>query len=477
MPGPVKLIDNAVKDEILRFPTVELIRRLFPDIKIKGRAICNPLRDDRHPSLSCFRDYSGCQRWKDHATGETGDNIDFFRKVYPELGYVEAVDRLSLLVLGKSVLQDFVPGESVPVYSDARRFRMVHSPHKEDSPVLVIKEDVPYSAGSAPSELVDYTRSRGISDEVASVYLRCVTYLNENRKGRSVIDPASGLPVLDESGNILKDDGLFRAVAMPNDIGGYSLRVPPGPEGSGFKGTNVSFITTILSSDVKAAPVTFFGEGDGFVTGFGYFPETRSLFINRTQGFSGVEPWAVRAAMVFLDTWIGRFIEGRERKGAEAVLSRLNGPVANEVDVVEGMFDAVSVIEFEKLSGRGVRPSRDIVVLNSISNIHWAVPFLSIHGIVRSLLDNDLRSSAGQKAFDLLSDRVGAFSARLGGFCTVRSDSGVFYPYKDINDYLKVRKGFVVEKPEPSPSGGKSNKTQKSVALSGRNSNSNQIKP
>ncbi len=444
MTGPVKLIDSSVKDEILRFPTVELIRRLFPDVKVGGRSVIrNPLRNDRHPSLSCFRDRAGFQRWKDHATGETGDNIDFFRKVYPDLGYVEAIDRLSLLVLGKSALQDFVPGQSVPVYSQARRQRAVHAGPADEAHVLRIVSDVSFSVGSAPAALVSYTRERGISDVVAGAYFRYVVYENTNRKGRSLIDPSSGLPVVDGDGSLVKDDGRYEAVAMRNDIGGFSLRVPASAGSEGFKGTNMSFVSTFLADGRPFGPeVRFVGRGEGFVTGFGYDEPHRYLSVNRTQGFVGVEPWAVRPAVVFLDAWIGRFIEGRDLKGAEAVLRSLNSPMSVEVDVVEGMFDAVSVIEFEKMAGRGGKPVRDLLVLNSLSNLHWAVPFLSVHGTVRSLLDNDMRSSAGQKAFDVLRERIEAFSSRLGVRCVVRSDSGVFYPCKDINDFLKEKKGF-----------------------------------
>ena len=443
MAGPVKLIDSNIKDEVLRFPTVELIRRLFPGVRLGGRSVVlNPLRNDHHPSLSCFRDRAGFQRWKEHATGETGDNIDFFRKVYPDLGYVEAIDRLSLLVLGKSALQDFVPGQSVPVYSQARRQRMVHT-DSDVAPALRIISDVPYSVGGTPAALISYTRERGISDEVAGAYLRYVVYENANRKGRSVIDRSSGLPVVDGDGTPLMDDGRYEAVAMPNDIGGLSLRVPASGGSEGFKGTNMSFVSTLLSGGRIFGPeVRFTGRGEGFVTGFGYDEPHRYLAVNRTQGFVGVEPWAVRPAVVFLDAWIGRYIEGRDLKGAEAVLRSLNCPVSAEVDVVEGMFDAVSVIEFEKMAGRGAKPVRDLLVLNSLSNLQWAVPFLSVHSTVRSLLDNDMRSSAGQKAFDVLRERVEAFSSRLGVRCSVRSDSRVFYPCKDINDYLKERKGF-----------------------------------
>lgn len=470
MPQPVKIIDFSIKDELLRYPTVELVRKLFPEVSIRRKSvICNPLRSDKHPSLSFFRDYAGHQRWKDQATGESGDNIDFFRKVYPGYDYAEAVNQLSLLVLSRSAYRDYEPGDSLKTYQDMQRGRVRHWAPVDEPPVLSVISDSPYIVDSVPKALVDYTRSRGISDEVAAHYLRYVVYENRNRKGQPLFDVTSGLPVVGADGEPQKDEGRYEAVAMYNDIGGFSLRVPPGASGEGFKGANMSFITTIPSNgDMMLYPVSFVGPGEGYVSGIGYDSLRRYLSVNPSQGFIGVEPWAVRPAVVFLDRWMGRYLEGRELKGAVAVLNSLNVPPTREVDVVEGMFDAVSVIEFERMSGRGIHSSRDIIVLNSISNIQWAVPYLSVHPVVRSLLDNDMRSAAGQKAFDVLRERVSSFSSRLGVNTEVRSDSGVFYPHKDINDFLMVRKGFQQSR-ETSPSGKRS-------ALKPRKK-SNQVKP
>lgn len=447
MNGKVRLIDPAVKDEVLRFPTVELIRMLFPGVPMRGRSyLCNPLRGEKHPSLSCYRGYDGYQHWKDHATGETGDNLDFYRKVFPELSYVEALDRLSLLVLGRSALQDYVPGVSVPFYSRERRQPVIPVRQHEEKPVLNIMKNEPYSAAYTPSELVSYVRGRGISDEVAGRFLRYVVYENANRKGKTLIDSSSGLPVLND-GEPVQDSGLREAVAMPNDIGGFSLRTPPSGETNGFKGASASFITTILSGGMSPqATVSLSGEGDGLVRYFSYDERSRSLWFNPTQAFVGVGPWAAAPSMVFLDAWTGRFLNGRDLKGALAVLNALNGRMSGEVDVVEGMFDAVSDIEFERMAGREPVPVRDLVVLNSTSNLRWAVPFLAMHRKVHSLLDNDMRSGTGQKAFDVIRDQVAEFASRIGSECQVQSDSGVFYPQKDMNDYLRSCKETIARR-------------------------------
>ena len=42
-----------------------------------GRRCRSPFREDRNPSFSV---YDGGRRWKDHATGEGGDAVDFLRR-------------------------------------------------------------------------------------------------------------------------------------------------------------------------------------------------------------------------------------------------------------------------------------------------------------------------------------------------------------------------------------------------------------
>ena len=464
MKEQVKLIDSKIKDEVLRYPFMDLVRKLFPDVRQHGRSVmCNPIRGEKKPSLSCFRDCYGIQRWKDHGTGEFGDNLDFYRKVYPDLGYVEALDRLSLLVLGRSVYSDYVPGVSVPYYSPAKRMKPVKPSTKEEAPALNVIAKERYDVSKSPKDLVAYTRGRGISDEVASVFLWHVTYENLNRKGNVLHDPVSGLPMLDKKGEVMKDEARYEAVALPNDIGGYSLRVPPGENSEGFKGANISFISTIHAcGDVKKDAVRFVGKGDGFVTQLLYNPQYCYVSINPSQGFIGVPVGMAGPVMAFLDNWIGRYIDGRELVSTTSVVNNLCQPLSAEVDVVEGLFDAVSDIEFERLAGRPARPARDMVVLNSISNLHWAVPFLAVHQKVRSLLDNDMRTSAGKKAFDIMKDEVESFSRRIGSVCTVQSDSGIFYPHKDINDFLKVKKGFM------EPKTRKANETEIKIAASKR---------
>lgn len=466
--GTVKLIDQSIKEQLLHYPTVELIRRMYPDVKMHGRSVLhNPLREDKNASLSCFRDRSGMPRWKDHSTGDSGDNIDFFRLAYPDLGYVDAIDQMARLILGRSALQEGIPG-GMTIAKPAVR---VHRKAVEPAMTLRVVSVYSFTKENVPEELIRYTRERGISDEVSSRIFSFVRYVNTHIEGKTIIDKMSGLPVIDKSGNIAKEDGMFEAVGLMNDIGGYALRAPEGPNSEGFKGTNTSFISTILAGGTRPADiVTFHGEGDGYVSGFHYNPDYKYLAVSPTQGFLNVEPWVVRFALPFLDPWVGRYMEGKDLRGLCSVLSSMNGPVARRVTIVEGMYDGASVLELDRMSGPAGAFGGDLVVLNSVSNLQWAVPFLAMHGEVRSLLDNDMRSAAGQKAYNVLLDSVSSFAQRAGVGTMVWSDSGSFAPCKDVNDYLIKRKGFPVKDTKPER-----NRKQNEKKTPGNTSNT--IKP
>lgn len=435
-------VDESVKDSVLRYPTVDLIRLIFPDVRMGGRSVlCNPLRGERNASLSCYRDRYGISRWKDHATGEFGDNLDFYRLAFPQYDYLEALDRLSMLVLGRPALvDDGVAGRlraQDPSGQAAVRVPKA-SPRVGLEPVLKVVSDRPFFSQGTPESLLNYARGRGISDAVLARYCRCVVFENTQRSGAFRMDRRSGIPLIGDDGNPLLVEARSTAVAMPNDLpGGFSFRVPETSSQRGFKGCNRSFVTTFFG-DGTSLPrrVRFFGSGDGLVGDVVYDPRTWSLYVNRSQGFAPLPPHAVRFALPFLDRWAGRELQGRDLDAAVSVLDSLAGPARETVTVVEGLFDALSVIELQWRRGRGPVPGTDLLVLNSVNNFHWAVPFLSMHSEVRSLLDNDLRSGAGQRFYTLMEEEVLAYSQRCGQDTSVRSDSAFFAPCKDINDYL-----------------------------------------
>lgn len=436
-------IDQSIKDEILRYPGTEVLRRLFPGMHIPQRgAFRSPFRPDNTPSFSCFRDRYGIWRWKDFGTDESGDNIDLYRKVYPGTDYMQAVDRLSFMLLGRSAVEGFRVGSDVPYYQE-RRSRPVVNPAQlvEPEHVLKVIGQDPLISSHTPTAFVDYWRQRCISDEVVSAYCSFIRYENTNRTGKLLYDRETRQPVFGPDGLQVRDDGKRAAIGLRNAIGGWSLRAPQ------FKGNTTSFVSFILSdggfiSDV----VRLEGVGDYLVTEATFNPADMSIRINETQRFVGLYESCMPFAEVYLSSWVGRQLSERDLKNVTAVLNSLCAPCGRVATVVEGMFDALSLCEIQRLNGRGIAPGTDVVILNSVSNLQWAIPYLSRHTEVHSLLDLDGESKAGQKAFDRMREQISEFSRRCGMGTFVKSYSAVFLPYKDLNDALKAGRTSPYEK-------------------------------
>ena len=90
--------------------------------------------------------------------------------------------------------------------------------------------------------------------------------------------------------------------------------------------------------------------------------------------------------------------------------------------VFEGFMDCLSYLTLK----RNPNPPHNIVVLNSVTNLAKAVPFIASHERVYAYLDND---EAGRKA-----------TAELKATCRNLSDQSIHYrPYNDLNDYLRSR--------------------------------------
>ena len=90
--------------------------------------------------------------------------------------------------------------------------------------------------------------------------------------------------------------------------------------------------------------------------------------------------------------------------------------------VFEGFMDYLSFLTLK----RSPTPPYNIAVLNSVTNLVKAVPFIASHEQVYAYLDND---DAGRKATDELKKA-----------CRNLSDQSIHYrPYNDLNDYLRSR--------------------------------------
>ena len=84
--------------------------------------------------------------------------------------------------------------------------------------------------------------------------------------------------------------------------------------------------------------------------------------------------------------------------------------------------DYLSFLTFK----RNPTPPHNIVMLNSVTNLAKALPFIASHEQVYAYLDND---DAGRKATDELKKA-----------CRNLSDQSIHYrPYNDLNDYLRSR--------------------------------------
>lgn len=90
--------------------------------------------------------------------------------------------------------------------------------------------------------------------------------------------------------------------------------------------------------------------------------------------------------------------------------------------VFEGFMDYLSFLTFK----HNPNPPHDTVVLNSVTNLAKAIPFIASHERVYTYLDND---EAGRKV-----------TAELKAACRNLSDQSVHYrPHNDLNDYLRSR--------------------------------------
>ena len=101
---------------------------------------------------------------------------------------------------------------------------------------------------------------------------------------------------------------------------------------------------------------------------------------------------------------------------------RQSGKPRSACYVFEGFMDYLSFLTLK----RNPNPPHNIVVLNSVTNLAKALPFIASHEQVYAYLDND---DAGRKATDELKKA-----------CRNLSDQSIHYrPYNDLNDYLRSR--------------------------------------
>lgn len=435
--SPMKVLDTSVISEIRAFPQTELLRRLFPSMKVKERgAMSSPFREDRNPSYSCFIGHGGIWKGKDFSTGEVYDNIALYRALHSELAFPEAIDDLSRIILGRTAYRGMEREEyhrAIP----ARGLKVVRKPQADRESSLRVLSVSPILSGTTPGFLKDYWRGRCISD--ANIASTCVyaVFETDSLKGKVLADGISGLPVLDGTGNPVRDDGIRDAVGFYNDIGGLVFRTPETSVHKGFKGGTSSFVSTLLPDGGRPSNAVFFkGQGTGVMEKIEYNPRTFAIEVNGSQFFWPVAPEIYPFTVPFLQEWKGSVLDEREVKGLCAVLTCMNSPHCGRAVVVEGMFDALSYMELRG-AGNGFVPGCDLIVLNSINNIRWAVPNLCLEREIVMIYDNDIRTKAGNKSFEKMRELLKEYSSACGVRTpALKSGEGYLAGSKDLNDAL-----------------------------------------
>ena len=98
-------------------------------------------------------------------------------------------------------------------------------------------------------------------------------------------------------------------------------------------------------------------------------------------------------------------------------LRRIRDGPTNEVAVFEGFIDYLSALTL------GIIQGADAIILNSVSNVGKAIPYLRDYSTIHCYLDND---DAGQRALSMLAEQHG----------NVIDNSTLYSQFNDLNAYL-----------------------------------------
>ena len=100
-----------------------------------------------------------------------------------------------------------------------------------------------------------------------------------------------------------------------------------------------------------------------------------------------------------------------------------DGPI-NDVAVFEGFFDYLSALTL------GIIQGTDAIILNSVSNVYKAIPYLRDYSTIHCFLDND---DAGRNTLSLLAKQFG----------NVIDCSTLYSQFNDLNEYLIQSKNTI----------------------------------
>lgn len=422
------VLDGMMIDMVQRVSMPDVIRAFFPLAVVRDRgAMPSPLREDRHASWSCFRSSDGVWMGKDFSTGEVYTNVRLLQAACPGLSFVDAVDMLSRRFFGRGARRGV---SSLAPASSFRPPAPCAAARRNPGVVALRVEGASSLAADSPLRL--YWRGRGIGDAVAHRYLSRVAVCISSLAGVILRDSDTGLPLLSRDGRPLKDDGMRECLGILNDIGGWSLRQPDAGMRRGFKGCTSSYVTSLFADGGSLAVPSLEGDGGGSMEGLRYDDGAGRVYVGESRYFGGVGKEAFLHAEPFLRGHASRVFSERGLLSCGAALAECGHPVSGEAYVVEGMFDALSLIEL-----REGMPPADVVVLNGVGNVRYALPLLSRERSVGCFFDNDLRSGAGGRAYDELAGGLRDYCARLGRpVPALRSWSSVLGGKKDLNEFL-----------------------------------------
>lgn len=160
----------------------------------------------------------------------------------------------------------------------------------------------------------------------------------------------------------------------------------------------------------------------------GYLHE-RNIDLNAARKYCNEVRYAIDGkeyfAIGFKNDAGGWELRNRNFKGSSAPkhITTLNNG-SDSVMIFEGFSDFLSYLSLKGSAS----PTIDSVVLNSVTNLPKAIPFLQSHNTVHTFLDND---EAGEKAFARLRESLPS--------AEVVDQSGFYRNNKDLNDYIRNR--------------------------------------
>lgn len=135
-------------------------------------------------------------------------------------------------------------------------------------------------------------------------------------------------------------------------------------------------------------------------------------FPNNSRGFALKSPSGFKSTTKAGITTIG--------SNGEMTLAATSGAVA----VFEGFFDFLSYMVMMNKD----KPGSDIVVLNSVTNLTRALPYLKQHSLIEAYLDND---KAGRACLESIKNAIPGAS--------VLDRSSLYEGFNDLNDMLKAQ--------------------------------------